>query len=89
MGDALQGAAVDCNSAEVTHAWFDSRVAHHFSFSFDLPDMQTRFAALVLRPDITRRLVRKSRSSFEGSAAYLQDAARAPCRLAIWASRAP
>jgi hypothetical protein len=29
LGDALQGAAVDCNSAEVTHAWFDSRVAHH------------------------------------------------------------
>jgi hypothetical protein len=28
-GDELQGAAVDCNSAGVTHAWFDSRVAHH------------------------------------------------------------
>ena len=30
VGDGLQGAAADCNSAEVTHAWFDSRVAHHF-----------------------------------------------------------
>jgi hypothetical protein len=29
VGDELQGAAVDCNSAEETHAWFDSRVAHH------------------------------------------------------------
>ena len=28
-GDALQGAAADCNSAGETHAWFDSRVAHH------------------------------------------------------------
>ncbi len=28
-GDGLQGAAADCNSAGVTHAWFDSRVAHH------------------------------------------------------------
>jgi hypothetical protein len=26
----LQGAAADCNSAGETHAWFDSRVAHHF-----------------------------------------------------------
>jgi len=30
MGDELQGAAADCNSAGETHAWFDSRVAHHF-----------------------------------------------------------
>ena len=30
-GDGLQGAAADCNSAEETHAWFDSRVAHHSS----------------------------------------------------------
>jgi len=29
MGDGLQGAAADCNSAGETHAWFDSRVAHH------------------------------------------------------------
>ena len=29
VGDVLQGAAADCNSAEATHAWFDSRVAHH------------------------------------------------------------
>ena len=31
LGDGLQGAAADCNSAEVTHAWFDSRVAHHIT----------------------------------------------------------
>mgnify|MGYP001546415519 CR=1 FL=1 len=30
-GDVLQGAAADCNSAGETHAWFDSRVAHHLS----------------------------------------------------------
>ena len=29
VGDVLQGAAADCNSAGETHAWFDSRVAHH------------------------------------------------------------
>lgn len=29
MGDGLQGAAADCNSAGETHAWFDSKVAHH------------------------------------------------------------
>ena len=29
VGDELQGAAADCNSAGATHAWFDSRVAHH------------------------------------------------------------
>jgi len=28
VGDVLQGAAADCNSAEATRAWFDSRVAH-------------------------------------------------------------
>jgi len=31
VGDVLQGAAADCNSAEETLAWFDSRVAHHYS----------------------------------------------------------
>jgi hypothetical protein len=25
----LQGVAADCNSAEATRAWFDSRIAHH------------------------------------------------------------
>ena len=30
----LQGAAADCNSAGETHAWFDSRVAHHFLFIY-------------------------------------------------------
>ena len=29
MGDRPQGVAGDCNSLEATHAWFDSRVAHH------------------------------------------------------------
>jgi hypothetical protein len=29
LGDMLQGAAADCNSAEATHAWFDSKIAHH------------------------------------------------------------
>ena len=33
-GDVLQGAAADCNSAGETHAWFDSRVAHHFQKFF-------------------------------------------------------
>ena len=27
----LQGAAADCNSAEATHAWFDSKIAHQFA----------------------------------------------------------
>jgi len=30
VGDMLQGVAADCNSAEATHAWFDSRIAHHY-----------------------------------------------------------
>ena len=30
MGDRPQGVAGDCNSLAETHAWFDSRVAHHF-----------------------------------------------------------
>lgn len=30
VGDALQGAAGDCNSPGATRAWFDSRVAHQF-----------------------------------------------------------
>lgn len=29
MGDRPQGVAGDCNSLAETHAWFDSRVAHH------------------------------------------------------------
>ncbi|KAJ55001.1 hypothetical protein ACMU_14680 [Actibacterium mucosum KCTC 23349] len=32
LGDRPQGVAGDCNSLEATHAWFDSRVAHHFFF---------------------------------------------------------
>ena len=30
-GDRPQGVAGDCNSLAETHAWFDSRVAHHFT----------------------------------------------------------
>jgi len=29
VGDRPQGVAGDCNSLAETHAWFDSRVAHH------------------------------------------------------------
>ena len=35
-GDVLQGAAADCNSAGETHAWFDSRVAHHHPIPMEL-----------------------------------------------------
>ncbi len=31
VGDRPQGVAGDCNSLAETHAWFDSRVAHHFT----------------------------------------------------------
>ena len=30
VGDRPQGVAGDCNSLAETHAWFDSKVAHHF-----------------------------------------------------------
>ena len=30
VGDRPQGVAGDCNSLAETHAWFDSRVAHHY-----------------------------------------------------------
>ena len=33
LGDRPQGVAGDCNSLEATHAWFDSRVAHHHFLS--------------------------------------------------------
>ena len=32
VGDRPQGVAGDCNSLAETHAWFDSRVAHHSDF---------------------------------------------------------
>jgi len=32
----LQGVAADCNSAEATQAWFDSRIAHHPLLQFFL-----------------------------------------------------
>ena len=31
VGDRPQGVAGDCNSLAETHAWFDSRVAHHLT----------------------------------------------------------
>jgi hypothetical protein len=31
VGVRPQGVAGDCNSLAETHAWFDSRVAHHFT----------------------------------------------------------
>ena len=39
VGDRPQGVAGDCNSLAETHAWFDSRVAHHSqkSSSLDRP----------------------------------------------------
>jgi hypothetical protein len=37
VGDMLQGAAADCNSAEATHAWFDSKIAHHFRTALGKP----------------------------------------------------
>jgi hypothetical protein len=40
-GDVLQGAAADCNSAGETHAWFDSRVAHHFPQIMNRPQGRT------------------------------------------------
>ena len=33
MGDRPQGVAGDCNSLAETHAWFDSRVAHHYAIA--------------------------------------------------------
>ena len=33
VGDRPQGVAGDCNSLAETHAWFDSRVAHHSLYS--------------------------------------------------------
>jgi hypothetical protein len=35
VGDRPQGVAGDCNSLAETHAWFDSRVAHHFTKKFN------------------------------------------------------
>jgi hypothetical protein len=49
LGDALQGAAVDCNSAEVTHAWFDSRVAHH-TFPFRETNATGGVSPMALSP---------------------------------------
>jgi hypothetical protein len=36
VGDRPQGVAGDCNSLAETHAWFDSRVAHHFSLKIHI-----------------------------------------------------
>ena len=47
MGDRPQGVAGDCNSLAETHAWFDSRVAHHLKINwladFELPNRFGRF----------------------------------------------
>jgi hypothetical protein len=47
-GDVLQGAAADCNSAGETHAWFDSRVAHHLSTTADPDDIGDTLAPCLL-----------------------------------------
>jgi len=48
VGDVLQGAAADCNSAEATRAWFDSRVAHQFQkLHGAIRDKQSRPSAIV------------------------------------------
>ena len=36
VGDRPQGVAGDCNSLAETHAWFDSRVAHHLHHTFEI-----------------------------------------------------
>lgn len=46
MGDVLQGAAADCKSAGETHAWFDSRIAHHLQCAGRLRKPLTFTAAL-------------------------------------------
>jgi len=55
MGDGLQGAAADCNSAGETHAWFDSKVAHHSInplsvFQFALPSRRQFRSRRLSRP---------------------------------------
>jgi len=35
VGDRPQGVAGDCNSLAETHAWFDSKVAHHFNLNLE------------------------------------------------------
>jgi hypothetical protein len=64
LGDALQGAAVDCNSAEVTHAWFDSRVAHHI-----LSKAASKMACSLGETLVRARL---QRQSFPGTALRLR-----------------
>jgi hypothetical protein len=45
VGDRPQGVAGDCNSLAETHAWFDSRVAHH---SFFLKPPTPNFIRIIL-----------------------------------------
>ena len=43
----LQGVAADCNSAEATQAWFDSRIAHHLQTGINdlmVAEMNSRMA---------------------------------------------
>jgi hypothetical protein len=42
VGDRPQGVAGDCNSLAETHAWFDSRVAHHLSNVIEMLQFPTR-----------------------------------------------
>jgi len=42
VGDRPQGVAGDCNSLAETHAWFDSRVAHHLSNVVEMLQFSTR-----------------------------------------------
>jgi hypothetical protein len=42
VGDRPQGVAGDCNSLAETHAWFDSRVAHHLSNVVEMLQFPTR-----------------------------------------------
>ena len=49
MGDRPQGVAGDCNSLAETHAWFDSRVAHHFLFIRKICGICTLLSSAVVR----------------------------------------
>lgn len=54
-GDELQGAAGDCNSPGATHAWFDSRVAHHFFSDFRQDQNRAVFLCLYCALGLRRR----------------------------------
>ena len=50
----LQGVAGDCNSPEATHAWFDSRVAHHFTNTVSNRGLGRGLIGLLRRKSICR-----------------------------------